>query len=76
MIKHSDERKAKAHVYSHSVLCLGKLRRLSEAISRWMEQIQRFQQSNEYDELSGIDGQPIEFEWNIFPGFTSIEIFR
>ena len=26
--------------------------------------------------MSGIDGEPIEFEWNIFPGFTSIEILR
>ena len=59
MIKHSDERKAEVHVHSNSVLCLGKLRRLSEAISRWMEQIQCFQQANEYEELSGIDGQPI-----------------
>ena len=32
---------------------------------------------NEYAELSGIDGEPSEFEWNIFPRFIiSIEIFR
>ena len=26
--------------------------------------------------MSGIDGEPIEFEWNIFPWFTLIEILR
>ena len=29
-----------------------------------------------YRELFGIDGEPIEFEWNIFPGHVSLEIFR
>ena len=27
-------------------------------------------------ELTGIDGEPIEFEWNIFPGFTSLLILQ
>ena len=26
--------------------------------------------------LLGIDGEPIEFEWNIFPGLTSLEILQ
>ena len=38
--------------------------------------IREFHQTNEYAELSGIDGEPTEFEWNIFPGSTSIEILR
>ena len=33
-------------------------------------------QSKEHAELPGIDGELVEFEWNIFPGFTSIEILR
>ena len=37
----------------------------SEANAKWIEQNQYFQQSNEYAQLSGIDGEPIEFEWNI-----------
>ena len=37
---------------------------------------QRIPPIKEYAELSGIDGEPIEFEWNIFSGFTSIEILR
>ena len=66
--------KAKARVYSDSVLCLGKMHDHSETNEKWTSQIREFQQTNEYAELSGIDGEPIEFEWNIFPRFTSIEI--
>ena len=39
-------------------------------------QIREFQQSNEYAELSGMDGEPMEFKWKIFPGFTTIAIPR
>ena len=41
-----------------------------------MTQVEEFRQSNSYRESSGIDGEPIEFEWHLFPGFTSIEILR
>ena len=68
--------KAKVHVYSDSVLCLGKLHNHSEANETWRDQFSDFQRSNEYAELYGIDGEPLEFEWNMFPGFTSIEIVR
>ena len=26
-------------------------------------------------ETDGIDGEPTEFEWNIFPGFTTLQLF-
>ena len=39
-------------------------------------QIKEFQQPNEYAEFSGNDGEPNEFERNIFPGFTLIEILE
>ena len=39
-------------------------------------QLQDFQQTNEYTELFGMDGEPTEFEWNLFPGFTSFEILE
>ena len=55
--------KAKAHVSSNSVLCLGRVHQPSEANTK--EQFHYFQQSSEYAELCGIDGEPIEFEWNI-----------
>ena len=46
----------------------------SDVSEKWISQTTEFQQSNEYAELSGIDGERIEFEGNIFPGFTTIEI--
>ena len=64
--------KAKVRVHSDSVLCLEKM---SEANRRWENQEQN-QQSNSYRELQGIAGEPIEFEWNIFPGLTSLEILQ
>ena len=33
-----------------------------------------FRLSTTYKELLGIDGEPIEFEWNIFPRRTSLQI--
>ena len=51
-------------VYSDSVLCLGKMHDHAEANEKWKSQIREFQQSNEHAELSGIDGEPIDFEGN------------
>ena len=68
--------KAKVHVYSDSVSCLKELHDHSEANEKWWDKISEFQQSNEYAELQGTGGEPIEFEWNIFQGFTSIQILR
>ena len=76
MIKRSNGREAKVHVYSDSVLCHGRIIHPSEANVKWKDQTQCFQQSNQYAEFSGSNGEPIEFEWNIFPGFTSIEILK
>ena len=67
---------AKVHVCSDSVLCHGRMSHPSEANIKWKEQFQYFQQSNEYAEFSEIDGQPIEFEWDIIRGFTTVEILR
>ena len=56
--------KAKVHVYSDLVLCLLRISHLSKADTKWEEQTHYFQQSDEYAEMSGIDGEPIEFEWH------------
>ena len=68
--------KAKVHVYSDSVSCLGKKSEHSEANQRWKNQVEEYRQSNSYRELLGIDGEPIEFEWNVFPRRTSLEILQ
>ena len=42
----------------------------------WSFGSEDFQETNEYTELFGIDGEPIELEWTIFPGFTPLEILE
>ena len=37
---------------------------------------EEFQMSASYKELLGIDGEPIEFEWNILPGFSSLQLLQ
>ena len=57
-------------------LMLGELSDTSEANRKWENQGEEFRQFNSYRESLGIDGEPIEFEWNIFPGLTSLEILQ
>ena len=48
----------------------------SEASEKRTSHITEFQQSNEYTELYGTDREPVELEWNIFLGFTTIEFLE
>ena len=68
--------KATVFVYSDSVLCLRKMLDHSEANRRREGHVADFQLSASYAELLGIDGEPIEFDWNILPGRTSLQILQ
>ena len=57
--------KAKVREYSDSELCLRKMYEHKDAIKRWEGQVEEFKISDFYKELLGINGEPIEFEWNI-----------
>ena len=60
---------AKAYVFSDSLLCM---RRITESpVSAWKEKIDWFLNSLQLDR---IDGEPMEFEWKIFSGFTTLQI--
>ena len=48
----------------------------ANANRRWEGQVGDFQQTDSERELYGIDGEPIAFEWHIFPGLRSLKIFR
>ena len=37
-------------------------------------QVDVVQELSQYRTLDTIDGEPMEFEWNIFPGFTSLQL--
>ena len=62
--------RTKVYVFSDSVLCLGKIHENPRANTAWEERLAWFKSSPEYRNLDRIHGEPIEFEWNIFPGFT------
>ena len=55
--------KAKVHVCSGSVLCLGKIHEHVQSIRHW--KIEWPMNTPEHREFNGIDGEPVEFEWNI-----------
>ena len=40
----------------------------------WEEQLSWFEDSPQYRTLDTIDGEPMEFEWNIFPEFTTLQL--
>ena len=42
----------------------------------WEDRLTWFKSSPEYRVLDRIDGEPVEFECNIFPGFTTLQLVR
>ena len=40
----------------------------------WEDKLTWFKSSSQYRTLDTIDGEPMEFEWNIFPGFTTLQL--
>ena len=64
---------AKVYVFSNSVLCLGKVNQNPTSTTVWEDQLGWFTDSTQYRTLDTIDGEPMEFEWNIFPGLTTLQ---
>ena len=65
---------AKVYVFSASVLCLGRMNENPHSNSAWEDKLMWFRVSSEYRALDTIDGEPMEFEWNIFRGFTTLQL--
>ena len=53
------------------LLCLGKIHQNPESKEAWKKRIEWITSSQSYD---GISGEPTEFEWNIFSGFTTLQL--
>ena len=66
--------RTKVYVFSDSVLCLGKMNENPQSNYAWEDRLTWFKSSSEYRALDRIDGEPMEFEWNIFPGFTTLQL--
>ena len=56
---------AKVYVFSDSVLCFGKVNQNPTTNTAWEQQLDWFKDSSQYRTLDTIDGEPMEFEWNI-----------
>ena len=66
--------RTKVYVFSDSVLCLGKIHENTQSNTAWEQRLEWFKTSQEYRNLDRIDGEPMEFEWNIFPEFNTLQL--
>ena len=63
-------------VFSDSVLCLGKMAQNPTSNTAWEQQLSWFKDSPPDRTLDTTDGKPMEFEWNVFPGFTTLQLVQ
>ena len=66
--------RTKVYVFSDSVLCLGKVLQHPESNEAWKNRVAGVQSGRSYRDYDGINGESTEFEWNIFPGFTTLQL--
>ena len=64
----------KVYVFSDSVLCLGRVLQHPESIEAWKNRVAGIQSGKSYRDYDAINGESTEFEWNIFPGFTTLQL--
>ena len=65
---------AETNIFSDSVLCVGKWEmirlQLGRTKSKW------YSENDHFKDINRIDGVPTEFEWKIFPGFTTLGLLE
>ena len=64
----------KVYVFSDSVLCLGKVLQHPESNEAWKNRVAGVRSEKSYRDYDAIFGESTEFEWNIFPGFTTLQL--
>ena len=65
---------ANVHVFSDSLFCLGKMNENPQSHMAWEDRLTWFRSLSEDRTLDRINGEPMEFEWKIFPGFTTLQL--
>ena len=71
-----NHQRTKVYVFSDSVLCLGRILQHPESKEAWKKRIAGVMSEKSYRDFDGINGEPTEFEWNIFQGFTYVAALR
>ena len=66
--------RTKVFVFSDSVLCLGKVLQHPESNEAWKNRVAGIRSEKSYRDYDAINGESTEFEWNIFPGFTTLQL--
>ena len=64
----------KVYVFSDSVLCLGKVLQHPECNEAWKNRVAGVRAERNYSDFEDVKGESTEFEWNIFPGFTTLPL--
>ena len=66
--------RTKVYVFTDSVLCLGRVHQHPKSNEAWKDRIGWITTDESYRDFDGIKGEPTEFEWNIFPGFNTLQL--
>ena len=56
------------------MLCLGKVLQHPECNEAWKNRVAGVRAERSYRDFEDVSGESTEFEWNIFPGFTSLQL--
>ena len=64
----------KVYVFSDSVLCLGKVLPHPECNEAWKDRVAGVRAEKSYRDYDSVSGETTEFEWNIFPGFKTLQL--
>ena len=65
---------AKTCIFLDSVLCLGPMS--DQPVEAWKNKIKWYRETRYLKDLNRIAGEPMEFGWKIFPGFTTLGILE
>ena len=66
--------RTKVYVFSDSVLCFGRVLQHAESNEAWKNRVAGIRSEKSYRDYDAINGESTEFEWNIFPGFTTLQL--
>ena len=64
----------KVYVFPDSVLCLGKVLQHPECNEAWKNRVAGVRAEKSFRDYDAVSGETTEFEWNIFPGFTTLQL--
>ena len=58
------------------MLCLGKTLDPEDSVKKWKGQVSTLQMFHLCKELERLNGEPLDFEWKIFPVATALELLH